>query len=90
MISPQEAYNVLFKNGHIGKLKSAIDIGNKYIFVFNSITGRNDAPCTGPFRISVDKYNGEISMYNILSKKATTSIDVTSDIVTFYDKKLRR
>lgn len=89
VISPQEAYDILFKNGYIGKLKSAIDVGDKYIFVFNSITQKkNDIPITGRFRTAVDKRDGSISLYDILSNRSTKRTDVTNNIISFYDRKI--
>lgn len=89
MLTPQEAYNILFKNGYIGKVKSAIDIGDRYIFVFNHITQRKDSiPMTGRFRTAVNKYDGSISLYDISSNENVTRTDVTNDIISFYDRKI--
>lgn len=90
MISPQKAYDILFKNGYIGQLKSAIDIGDKYLFVFNSITQKKDnIPIIGRFRIFVNKTNGEIGLFDMLTEKMTQRVDVAKDIKTFYDEEVR-
>lgn len=89
MINPQEAYNILFRNGYTGKLKSAVDIGNKYLFVFISINQEKDkVPITGRFRTAIDKHDRSISLYDMLSNENTTQMDVTDNITTFYDKRL--
>lgn len=89
IITPQKAYDILLKTGEIGILKSAIDIGDKYLFVFNSITSKDkDIPLIGPFRTSVDKYTGEIGLFNMLEEKIITQKDVRKDIKTIYDQKI--
>lgn len=92
MITAQKAYDILLKKGNTGFLKSAIDIGGRYLFVFEPITTKKNSPppLTGPFRLSVSKEDGSVSMFNMLNEKITSRVDVTKNIKTIYDGKMRR
>lgn len=89
MKNPQEAYNILLSEGNVGFLRSAIDIGDRYLFIFEPIAiKKSSPPITGPFRLSVNKEDGKVSLFNMLNEKIKNRIDVTKNIKTIYDKKI--